>query len=240
MSYGKAWKEVLHLKLLVIEDDVKLNQMLCEILKRENYTVKVCADGDEGAYYLNQNEFDLALVDWMLPGKTGLEILRECRNKGIMTPVVMLTALTAVENKVACLDAGADDYLGKPFDSRELLARVRANLRRRTPIETRMEVSYGDLRYDAGGLRLSCGTRTIAVSRKLGAVTEILMRGEGRPVSRTTLFARVWGTDADVEEAILENYIGFLRRKLVQLHSQTILQTVRGVGYVLLEKQENK
>lgn len=116
------------MNLLVIEDDRKLNRMLCEILEKEGYTVKACTDGEEGAYYLQQNAYDLALVDWMLPGESGPDILRESRRKGIMTPVVMLTALTAVENKVTCLDAGADDYLGKPFDSRELLARVRANL----------------------------------------------------------------------------------------------------------------
>ena len=113
------------MNLLVIEDDRKLNRMLCEILEKEGYTVKACTDGEEGAYYLQQNAYDLALVDWMLPGESGPDILRESRRKGIMTPVVMLTALTAVENKVTCLDAGADDYLGKPFDSRELLARVR-------------------------------------------------------------------------------------------------------------------
>ena len=98
-------REVEYMNLLVIEDDRKLN------------TVKACTDGEEGAYYLQQNAYDLALVDWMLPGESGPDILRESRRKGIMTPVVMLTALTAVENKVTCLDAGADDYLGKPFDS---------------------------------------------------------------------------------------------------------------------------
>ena len=95
------------MNLLVIEDDRKLNRMLCEILEKEGYTVKACTDGEEGAYYLQQNAYDLALVDWMLPGESGPDILRESRRKGIMTPVVMLTALTAVENKVTCLDAGA-------------------------------------------------------------------------------------------------------------------------------------
>jgi len=227
------------MKLLVIEDDVRLSQMLCEILEKEGYTVKACADGDDGAYYLCQNEFDLALMDWMLPGQSGLDILRACRKKGIMTPIVMLTALTDVENKVACLDAGADDYLGKPFDSRELLARVRANLRRQTPIETQSILRFGDLQYDAKALKLSCGARAVSVSKKLGAVAELFLRSGGRPISRATLFARVWGADADVEDAIIENYISFLRRRLVQLHSETCLQTVRGVGYVLLEKQEN-
>ena len=102
------------MNLLVIEDDRKLNRMLCEILEKEGYTVKACTDGEEGAYYLQQNAYDLALVDWMLPGESGPDILRESRRKGIMTPVVMLTALTAVENKVTCLDAGADAVMILP------------------------------------------------------------------------------------------------------------------------------
>ena len=130
------------MNLLVIEDDRKLNRMLCEILEKEGYTVKACTDGEEGAYYLQQNAYDLALVDWMLPGESGPDILRESRRKGIMTPVVMLTALTAVENKVTCLDAGADDYLGKPFDSRELLACVNA-LRTHFLIASRFVVHQG-------------------------------------------------------------------------------------------------
>lgn len=197
------------MNLLVIEDDRKLNRMLCEILEKEGYTVKACTDGEEGAYYLQQNAYDLALVDWMLPGESGPDILRESRRKGIMTPVVMLTALTAVENKVTCLDAGADDYLGKPFDSRELLARVRANLRRQAPIEELVVLRYGDLVYDTKALLLACGREEIAVSKKLGLMIELFMKSKGQALARATLFARVWGADADVEEAILDNYIGF-------------------------------
>ena len=218
------------MNLLVIEDDRKLNRMLCEILEKEGYTVKACTDGEEGAYY--QNAYDLALVDWMLPGESGPDILRESRRKGIMTPVVMLTALTAVENKVTCLDAGADDYLGKPFDSRELLARVRANLRRQAPIE--------ELVYDTKALLLACGREEIAVSKKLGLMIELFMKSKGQALARATLFARVWGADADVEEAILDNYIGFFRRRLVQIHSKMSLRTVRGVGYALVEEKEGR
>ena len=179
------------MNLLVIEDDRKLNRMLCEILEKEGYTVKACTDGEEGAYYLQQNAYDLALVDWMLPGESGPDILRESRRKGIMTPVVMLTALTAVENKVTCLDAGADDYLGKPFDSRELLARVRANLRRQAPIEELVVLRYGDLVYDTKALLLACGREEIAVSKKLGLMIELFMKSKGQALARATLFARV-------------------------------------------------
>ena len=119
-----------------------------------------------------------------------------------------------MENKVTCLDAGADDYLGKPFDSRELLARVRANLRRQAPIEELVVLRYGDLVYDTKALLLACGREEIAVSKKLGLMIELFMKSKGQALARATLFARVWGADADVEEAILDNYIGFFRRRL--------------------------
>ena len=228
------------MNLLVIEDDRKLNRMLCEILEKEGYTVKACTDGEEGAYYLQQNAYDLALVDWMLPGESGPDILRESRRKGIMTPVVMLTALTAVENKVTCLDAGADDYLGKPFDSRELLARVRANLRRQAPIEELVVLRYGDLVYDTKGAAAGLWPGGDRGLKKLGLMIELFMKSKGQALARATLFARVWGADADVEEAILDNYIGFFRRRLAQIHSKMSLRTVRGVGYALVEEKKGR
>ena len=249
------------MNLLVIEDDRKLNRMLCEILEKEGYTVKACTDGEEGAYYLQQNAYDLALVDWMLPGESGPDILRESRRKGIMTPVVMLTALTAVENKVTCLDAGADDYLTKPFDLDELQARIEVQRRhhaerahagtaasatdaggyqRQAPIEELVVLRYGDLVYDTKALLLACGREEIAVSKKLGLMIELFMKSKGQALARATLFARVWGADADVEEAILDNYIGFFRRRLAQIHSKMSLRTVRGVGYALVEEKEGR
>ena len=197
------------MNLLVIEDDRKLNRMLCEILEKEGYTVKACTDGEEGAYYLQQNAYDLALVDWMLPGESGPDILRESRRKG-------------------------------PFDSRELLARVRANLRRQAPIEELVVLRYGDLVYDTKALLLACGREEIAVSKKLGLMIELFMKSKGQALARATLFARVWGADADVEEAILDNYIGFFRRRLAQIHSKMSLRTVRGVGYALVEEKEGR
>lgn len=178
------------MNLLVIEDDRKLNRMLCEILEKEGYTVKACTDGEEGAYYLQQNAYDLALVDWMLPGESGPDILRESRRKGIMTPVVVLR--------------------------------------------------YGDLVYDTKALLLACGREEIAVSKKLGLMIELFMKSKGQALARATLFARVWGADADVEEAILDNYIGFFRRRLAQIHSKMSLRTVRGVGYALVEEKEGR
>ena len=156
--------------------------------------------------------------------------------------VIVLDAEDLDEDTVMmdALDAGADDYLGKPFDSRELLARVRANLRRQAPIEELVVLRYGDLVYDTKALLLACGREEIAVSKKLGLMIELFMKSKGQALARATLFARVWGADADVEEAILDNYIGFFRRRLAQIHSKMSLRTVRGVGYALVEEKEGR
>ena len=210
------------MNLLVIEDDRKLNRMLCEILEKEGYTVKACTDGEEGAYYLQQNAYDLALVDWMLPGESGPDILRESRRKGIMTPVVMLTALTAVENKVTCLDAGADDYLGKPFDSRELLARVRANLRRQAPIEELVVLRYGDLVYDTKALLLACGREEIAVSKKLGLMIELFMKRKNVTSSiwkaKTIVSLSIWMAYAKRRKALRRSMLHWTKRNMNLLH----------------------
>ena len=156
--------------------------------------------------------------------------------------VIVLDAEDLDEDTVMmdALDAGADDYLGKPFDSRELLARGRANLRRQAPIEELVVLRYGDLVYDTKALLLACGREEIAVSKKLGLMIELFMKSKGQALARATLFARVWGADADVEEAILDNYIGFFRRRLAQIHSKMSLRTVRGVGYALVEEKEGR
>ena len=178
------------MNLLVIEDDRKLNRMLCEILrKRGLHGESLHRRGRKALTICSRTPTTWRWWTGCLPGESGPDILRESRRKGIMTPVVMLTALTAVENKVTCLDAGADDYLGKPFDSRELLARVRANLRRQAPIEELVVLRYGDLVYDTKALLLACGREEIAVSKKLGLMIELFMKSKGQALARATCFA---------------------------------------------------
>ena len=162
---------------------------------------------------LREQRPDVVITDLMLPGVPGEEIVRAIRGADSALPIIVISARITAADKISLLQAGADDYLGKPFDSRELLARVRANLRRQAPIEELVVLRYGDLVYDTKALLLACGREEIAVSKKLGLMIELFMKSKGQALARATLFARVWGADADVEEAILDNYIGFFRRR---------------------------
>ena len=228
------------MNLLVIEDDRKLNRMLCEILEKEGYTMKACTDGEEGAYYLQQNAYDLALVDWMLPGESGPDILRESRRKGIMTPVVMLTALTAVENKVTCLDAGADDYLTKPFSVEELLARIRTTLRRLSYAQTGGVASEGS--FDTGELHIDFDAGIATMDGEELHLTPIeykllclLAHNADKVLTHQFILHEIWGTATKSDLASLRVFMGTLRKKIESdpAHPRYI-QTHVGIGYRLV------
>lgn len=221
------------LKVLIIEDDIKLNKTLENALKMEGYEVESCFDGETGLYYFKANSSDLVILDWMLPEKSGLEILKIARDSGIMTPVLMLTALSSINNKVQGFDAGADDYLAKPFDMRELLARVKANIRRPITIESNGEIVFGDLTYQPMSLLLKCGSKEVVVSKHLGAMIELFIKSGNFTIARQTIFARVWGMESNVEEAIIESYVSFFRRRLRFINSTVQVKTIRGIGYAL-------
>ena len=234
------------MNLLVIEDDRKLNRMLCEILEKEGYTVKACTDGEEGAYYLQQNAYDLALVDWMLPGESGPDILRESRRKGIMTPVVMLTALTAVENKVTCLDAGADDYLTKPFDLDELQARIEVQRRHhaeRAHAGTAVGAAKADgssqllafrrWELDPDGRVFRVDGEEVALTRTEFNSLELLMGRPQKVFTKQELFELAWGEPYSVEDSTVNVHVSNLRRKLKPTGTDGYLQTVWGMGYKL-------
>ena len=228
------------MRILLAEDDPSIAEGICASLRHGTHAVDHVASGQLADAALRDHDYDLLVLDWMLPRRDGLQVLKALRGSGSCARVLMLSARDTVADRVAALDAGADDYLGKPFDSRELLARVRANLRRQAPIEELVVLRYGDLVYDTKALLLACGREEIAVSKKLGLMIELFMKSKGQALARATLFARVWGADADVEEAILDNYIGFFRRRLAQIHSKMSLRTVRGVGYALVEEKEGR
>ena len=216
------------MNLLVIEDDRKLNRMLCEILEKEGYTVKACTDGEEGAYYLQQNAYDLALVDWMLPGESGPDILRESRRKGIMTPVVMLTALTAVENKVTCLDAGADDYLAKPFGMMEFISRVKAVLRRGGS-RTEETLVHGPIQIRIQRHEVLVHGQKVELTLKEFELLKYLVENRGIVLTRDQLLTRIWGYDFDGETRTVDVHVRTLRQKLGE--AGACIETVRGVGY---------
>ena len=226
-------------KILVIEDEQNISNFISAILTANGYDVLVARNGTIAETMIASHCPDIIILDLGLPDMDGMQILRRVRAWSKI-PIVVVSARSHERDKVEALDAGADDYLGKPFDSRELLARVRANLRRQAPIEELVVLRYGDLVYDTKALLLACGREEIAVSKKLGLMIELFMKSKGQALARATLFARVWGADADVEEAILDNYIGFFRRRLAQIHSKMSLRTVRGVGYALVEEKEGR
>lgn len=224
------------MKILIIEDDLSLQFALENAFRLEGYEVISCSDGDTGLYYIKENSCDFVILDWMLPEKTGPEILQEARTAGIMTPILLLTALDSISNKIEGLDCGADDYLTKPFDMRELLARVRAHMRRPVPLEFIEHISFGDLSYDNTSLKLTGPKSTIDVSKRLGDLIELFLKNGNTSLSRNTIFARIWGLDSDVDYAIIESYISFFRRRLIHLDSECSIKTIRGIGYSIISK----
>ncbi|MFV0350685.1 MAG: response regulator transcription factor [Oscillospiraceae bacterium] len=221
------------MRLLMVEDDRNLSDAVAMQLRKAGYEVDTCFDGEEGLFYIQQSVYDLILLDRMLPQLDGVALLAKIRSMGNSTPVLMLTALGGIKDRVEGLDAGADDYLAKPFDIRELLARVRALTRRPTAIMAAEDLQYGDLLLDPLALLLQGEKGRCTLSKKEAELLGFLIKSNGQTLSRTLLFGRVWGPDADVEEASLDTYAHFVRRRLSAVSKRVTLVTVRGVGYRL-------
>ena len=231
-------REVEYMNLLVIEDDRKLNRMLCEILEKEGYTVKACTDGEEGAYYLQQNAYDLALVDWMLPGESGPDILRESRRKGIMTPVVMLTALTAVENKVTCLDAGADDYLTKPFHLAELNARIKCIIRRKQQ-DGEMHINLANIIVYPDRHAVYINEEELVLNRKEFDLLYYFVTNPDRLISKGALAESIWGDYIDQADSFdfIYSQVKNLRKKLKSAGATAEIKAVYGFGYKMVNEE---
>jgi two-component system copper resistance phosphate regulon response regulator CusR len=225
--------------ILVVEDEPKLAHALQEGLQAERYQVSVARSGEEGFYLLYSGQFDLLLLDVMLPGRNGCEILAQLRRNGIAIPVLLLTARDSVEDRVHGLDAGADDYLVKPFAFPELLARCRALLRRSTA-ERPARLSVGDLALDAAGRTVSRGGQLIELTAREYDLLEYLFRNQGAVVSREMLARDVWKEIARATpiDNVIDVHIARLRRKLDDGFDSKLLHTVRGVGFVLREGAE--
>ena len=220
------------MRILVIEDDAALAEALADSLRAQNWQADCCGDGEEGLYLARMDAYDVLLVDRMLPGMAGTELVRCLRREGHMVPVLMMTALDAVGDRVAGLDAGADDYLPKPFATAELLARVRALARRPAALQT-SAAPVGDVRLDTVQRRLQGPAGECGLSGRECALLGILAANLERTVPRETLLVRVWGPDSNVENGNLDNYAHLVRRRLSSVGSQLRLVTVRGVGYSL-------
>jgi len=226
-------------RILVVEDERKVAQALQEGLEGESYSVVVAHTGEDGFFLANSDQFDLVVLDMMLPGRNGIEVLSAMRKRGLRTPVLFLTAKDAVEDRVTGLDAGADDYLVKPFAFAELSARVRALLRRGKS-ETPSAFELGDLHMDLSGRTVHRGERVIGLTAKEYEVLEYLLRHQGQVVSREMLARDVW--KETVRHSTLDNVIDVhmmrIRRKVDEGFSTKLVHTVRGVGFIL--KADNK
>lgn len=219
------------MRILLVEDDAKLNEALAFQLKKEGFQVDACYDGEEALYYIEEQIHDLILLDRMLPLISGTEVLSRMRQARNETPVILITALGTLDDKVTGLDTGADDYLVKPFAFEELMARIRCIARRPRRMEADAQLTLGDLVYHLGENILTGPAGSHSISKREGALLEAFLRNPGQTLSRSLLLIKVWGMDSDVEEGNLDNYIHFLRRRLKSAGSSVHLRTVRGIGY---------
>ena len=222
------------MRILLVEDEKRMAQALCEILRLENYEVDHYANGPDGLAAMESNIYDIAILDVMLPGMNGYEIAKKARSKGITAPILMLTAKAELDDKVQGLDSGADDYLTKPFMTRELLARLRA-LCRRTHGASNGILSFGDITLDGGSLMLSCVTngQSVRLSEKEYRILEYLTTNKGQILTREQLAVKIWGFESDAEYNNVEVYMSFTRKKLAFVEAKTEIKAVRGVGYEL-------
>ena len=216
------------MRILMVEDDPGLCEAVSFQLEQKGVTVDVCHDGEDGLHWARQQAYDL-----MLPGLDGLSVLRSLRQEGIVTPVVLVTALGEVSQRVEGLDAGADDYLVKPFAAEELMARIRAMSRRPRQWESSQIIRLGDVVFDREQKTLEKEGQSCTLSRRESELMEMLLKNPGQILPRGLLLSRVWGPEAEVEEGNLDNYIHFLRRRLRSVGSALEIRTVRGVGYQL-------
>ena len=220
------------MKLLLAEDDRDIARAVATLLERSNYTVDVVYNGNDALDYLTAGDYDAAVMDIMMPGKSGLEAVREARSQGVRIPIMMLTAMDEVDDRINGLDAGADDYLPKPFAGGELLARVRALLRR-TESFTPDVLVYRDLTLDRNSYRLSCGNQSVNLGNKGFQMMEMLMRNPGSVISVEQFMEHIWGWDTEVEINVVWVNISQLRKALARLEPQVEIRVVRGAGYTL-------
>jgi two-component system, OmpR family, response regulator MprA len=224
-------------KILVVDDERAVRESLRRALELEGYEIELAEDGRAALSRLESEEGqpDAVILDVLMPGVDGLEVCRRLRRTGIRVPVLMLTARDEVENRVAGLDAGADDYVTKPFALEELLARVRALLRRTTDGAGEL-LQFGDLHLDPGTREVRRGERSIELTRTEFALLELFMVNPRQVLTRSIIFERVWGYDFGFASNSLDVYIGYLRRKTEAAGEPRLIQTVRGVGYALREQ----
>ena len=224
------------LQILIVDDDKNIRRYLGAVLSDAGYSVSSADCAQQALDIMENTKIDLIVLDIMMPKVNGLEVLKAIRREKSNVPVMMLTAKAEIEDRVEGLDAGADDYLPKPFASREFIARVKALSRRSGGYADRI-LSFGDLQLDCNRYELSCGEESVRLNNKEFQLTELFLRHPHLVFSTSHLMEKVWGQDSEAEMDVVWTYIGFIRRKLRQLGSRAEIRTVRGAGYSL---EENK
>lgn len=221
------------MRILLIEDEEDLCYSLSFQLKNAGYMVDTCEDGADASYYIAQNIYDLILLDCMLPHIDGLTILKKLRESEDFTPVIFLTALGELDDKITGLEAGADDYLVKPFAFEELIARIRCINRRPRQWRNNEVLSFADITYSNVENILTGPLSSCTLSKKEGALMDFMIQNHTQILPRLTLLTKIWGPYAEVEEGNLDNYMYFIRRRLKSVGSNVKVKTIRGVGYQL-------
>jgi len=219
-------------RILIVEDEKKVAGFIKKGLEEETYAVDVAYDGEEGFHLASMNQYDLVILDLMLPKMDGLEVLTQLRDKKVNTPILLLTAKDAVEDRVTGLNKGADDYLTKPFAFSELLARIRSLLRR-GQAETQTELKVGDLVLDMVSHKVSRNGEEIELTGKEYSLLEYFMRNEGKVLTRTMIAEHVWDYNFDTFTNVIDVYVNHLRKKIDKKYPAKLLHTLRGVGYVM-------
>ena len=220
------------MKLLIVEDNLDFSKAIAHQLEEDGYTVDLCDNGLDAMYHIEQGLYDLIVLDRMLPELDGLTLLNMIRNKGISTPVIMATALHSLNDKIDGLDAGADDYITKPFETEELKARIRALLRRPHGIEENNLLTFKNLTLDTNALLLKAtSTQTINLSQKEALLLEFFFTHPNQTLTRDQIFIRLWGIDAEVEESNVDTYIYLVRRRIKAISENIKIKTIYGIGY---------
>lgn len=223
------------MRILIAEDERDLNRLIKKTLEKEGYGVDACFDGNEALYYLEHTDYDGAVLDIMMPGKDGLSVLKEIRQKGKDLPVMFLTARDSISDRVMGLDSGADDYLIKPFDFDEMLARIRSMTRKRTP-HTSSVLTVGDLSLDTGSHQVTRGGVPIELSSKEYAILEYMCMNPGIVLSREKIENHIWNYDYSGGSNVVDVYISYLRKKIDGGRPKKLIHTVWGSGWTLKEE----
>jgi DNA-binding response OmpR family regulator len=221
------------MKILMIEDEKYIAEAVEQVLKKNHYAVDLAFDGEYGLYCGLSDIYDTIILDIMLPKMNGIDVLKQLRKEKIGTPVLMLTAKGQLSDKVEGLDSGADDYLPKPFEMDELLARLRALGRRKSELLNDGLLNLGDIKLNPHSLLLSCGGNEVKLTLKEAGMLELLIMRKNMVSSKDLMIEKLWGYDSDAEDSHVENHVSLLRKKLKQVNSTHSIMTIRGAGYMI-------